>query len=260
MTNALRKLEDEFKHLKVETNLNNIDIEEDKSPLVNHLIKDFKKLPKSYKSLIKKIDNEMEHKEGCRTEEMMEIMKTAKIPKRDIMKFGLIMENSQYTRNLIWETKHYALILLTWNPGKIGENNKIIPNQSVIHTHGGSKCWARVLANKMNEKKYDMIPFGADEDTEETIDVNELYNKKNKKPGKLRKYSDQTASEGEVLYINDSIGMHSLGNPTERYSYTLHCYAPGIKTCKYFTKDDKNLRTATMEYHGERKQVNHLKQ
>ena len=39
---------------------------------------------------------------------------------------------------------------------------------------------------------------------------------------------------GTLMYINDSVGLHKVGNPTGGRSVSLHIYAPGWKQCPVF--------------------------
>ena len=118
-----------------------------------------------------------------------------------------IWDKDRYTRNLIAQTKYFKLMLLCW-PAKI---------KSPIHDHGNSECWLKVVTGALEENFYELPEKG--------------------KP--LKKRFSKVQKAGSVCFINDNIGLHSIGNPTNKGSISLHCYVPGYDSCHAFF-DEKN--------------------
>uniref|UniRef100_A0A7S1KLE2 Cysteine dioxygenase n=1 Tax=Percolomonas cosmopolitus TaxID=63605 RepID=A0A7S1KLE2_9EUKA len=146
-----------------------------------------------------------------------QLMKSFPLRNRDLKKYALIEQSAPYTRNLIWETETYALILMCWKPR----------TDSVIHTHGGSSCWARVVNGEVSEKRYKMDP-----ETDEPLML-----------------SQEVHEVGSVTYIDDSLGLHALCNPTNAFSMSLHLYTPPIRSSTYFDANDREMHVCHMKYH-----------
>ena len=111
-----------------------------------------------------------------------------------------------YTRNLV-DTDHetYSLLLLCWNPGK----------ESPIHDHPGDGCWLQVLDGTIRECRYrHTVGNGRGKDAP------------------LYCYEETTASQGDTMYIDDSQGLHKIGNPQQhQVAITLHLYSPPVQKC-----------------------------
>ena len=64
-----------------------------------------------------------------------------------------------------------------------------------------------------------------------------------------------TATAGDVLYINDSLGLHKIANPSATAgACTLHLYSPPFSSCRVFLEmehaSEGCLRPVTT-YHSE---------
>jgi cysteine dioxygenase len=121
--------------------------------------------------------------------------------------YALKDSSRHYTRNLI-ATDHtsYTLLLLCWNPG----------HHSPIHDHPCDGCWMKVLQGQIQECRYrpdgDSQRLVVTQDTTQTLD--------------------------DIVYIEDSMGFHKVGNPhpTET-AYTLHLYSPPIQSCRIWLNE-----------------------
>jgi cysteine dioxygenase len=106
-----------------------------------------------------------------------------------------------YTRNCIINTEKFELILLCWEPGQI----------TPIHDHGGEECWVKVVQGEFRETIYKVDAVG-----------------------KLDTIDSMDSSVGEVTYMIDFMGFHSLENRSNTRSMSLHLYAKPIRTCNAF--------------------------
>ena len=120
-----------------------------------------------------------------------------------------------YTRNCIVNTEKFELILLCWEPGQI----------TPIHDHGGEECWVRVIQGEFREKIYKVDDAG-----------------------KLSAVDSLLSTTGNITYMVDFMGFHSLENSSNTRSMTLHLYAKPIRTCNAFDVDSGEFMSKSMSY------------
>lgn len=130
----------------------------------------------------------------------------------------------RYTRNLVDKGNgKFNLILLCW-----GESQG-----SVIHSHGGSHCFMKILDGEVKETQYEW-PTESSGDQEMT---------------KLR---EAIHKKEEVAYMCDEIGLHSMENPSHTEpAVTLHLYSPPYQESNIFDEKTGRKGTATMTFYSE---------
>lgn len=126
-----------------------------------------------------------------------------------------------YTRNLIYANDTFELMVLYWKPGQ----------ETRIHNHSASRCWASTLAGETTESVYITYypPGEADNSTvcPDLILTEKLVHK-----------------VGDVGYIEDDIGIHKLGNKsTDSDAVTLHLYSPPILELTLYEPERKSVST-----------------
>ena len=104
---------------------------------------------------------------------------------------------NSYTRVKLHEQYEYEIYLIIWD-----YNSK-----TPIHDHADNGCWLKVLDGKIHEKKYS--------DT-----LNLLH--------------DNVYENGDISYMNNNVGFHSIIN-SDKISYTLHVYSPPNHKTIYFS-------------------------
>jgi len=124
--------------------------------------------------------------------------------------------SKQYTRNLVMEVPNvFNLLLLVWTPGK----------SSPIHDHVNSHCVMKILSGSLVERRF-AWPLSPVKDTA---------------VHKMVETSNALFESGKVAYICDSMGLHSIENPSsEEYAYSLHLYTPpnaAMRGCHVFEKE-----------------------
>ena len=121
--------------------------------------------------------------------------------------------NKNYTRNLVaTDYKTYTLMLLCWTPGR----------ESPIHDHPCDGCWFRVCKGEVNEMRY----------------------KRDK--NSLTCFYDQTYTKGQQSYIEDSMGLHKVCNPScADTAVTLHLYCPPFQKCKIWMDSSEASNCST---------------
>jgi len=141
---------------------------------------------------------------------------------QDWLPYALQDNSRHYTRNLIaTDRATYTLLLLCWNPGQY----------SPIHDHPCDGCWMRVLHGRVRECRY---KSSRDDEPD------------NGSGGGLVCTSDTTASAGDLVFIQDRLGYHKVGNPDPTQpAFTLHLYSPPIDRCRIWLDAEKDCSSST---------------
>lgn len=120
-----------------------------------------------------------------------------------------------YTRNCIFENEKFELILLCWEKGQF----------TPIHDHGGEECWVKVVQGELREVIY-----------------------KENAAGELNEVKSTISKAGEISYMVDFIGYHSLENLSDRRSMSLHLYAKPIRNCNIFDENSNKFVNKDLIY------------
>jgi cysteine dioxygenase len=107
----------------------------------------------------------------------------------DDWKSYVIKDDLKYNKIKVFETELFDIYIIVWN----------INQQSKVHNHSSNGCWLKILEGKVEEK---------------------IYNNK----FELLKYNIQ--NRGEISFIKDDIGYHSIKNINNNISVSLHIYNP----------------------------------
>ncbi|XP_012274027.1 cysteine dioxygenase type 1 [Orussus abietinus] len=140
----------------------------------------------------------------------------------------------RYTRNLVDEGNgRFNLMVLCWGEG----------HGSAIHDHANAHCVMKVLQGELCETKYEWPSEDCDSSTENVE--------------KLREIECSTLKLNDICYINDSMGIHRVENPsTVNPAVSLHLYSPPFSKCSVFNKQtgQKSLCSVTFwSKYGERR-------
>lgn len=166
---------------------------------------------------------------GSPEDQIFQMMSLVEMSTMELERFALSDPDRNYTRNLISsDGETYTLLLLCWNPNK----------SSPIHDHPCDGCWMRILKGQMRESRYHDVVKGSNE-----------KNVGHKTPS-LEFTDDETFVEGQVAFINDSLGYHKLGNDSHsQISMTLHLYSPPFELCRSWSDPkDSSYRTKVGYY------------
>ncbi len=134
--------------------------------------------------------------------------------------------NKSYTRNCIIETEKFELILLCWEKGQI----------TPIHDHGGEECWVKIIKGEFKERIY-----------------------KQDEAGELNIVKSAVSQSGNITYMIDFMGFHSLENLSNQRSMSLHLYAKPIHSCKVFDEVSRKFVTKDLVYHTVPQLITNLK-
>ncbi len=122
---------------------------------------------------------------------------------------------SSYTRNCIFDNEKFELILLCWEEGQM----------TPIHDHGGEECWVKIITDQFRERIYE---------TSET--------------GELNIVKSAVSNKGDITYMVDFMGFHSLENLSNSRSMSLHLYAKPIRHCNVFDQKSGQFVNKDLSY------------
>ncbi|MGD2018371.1 MAG: cysteine dioxygenase family protein [Planctomycetota bacterium] len=111
--------------------------------------------------------------------------------------------DSTYSRNLIWRSPDFELLLLCWRDGQA----------SAIHDHADQNCWMAVLEGTLEEEH-----FAA-------------------RDGELKRGRVMTYEAGGVAFIRDEIALHQIRPAAGSDAVSLHLYSRPIDACLAFCPD-----------------------
>ena len=168
----------------------------------------------------------LQQKEGQiqrKKDDMLNLLSRVDLPESEWSKYAHADLSKKYTRNLIsTDDESYTLLLLVWNANV----------ESPIHDHPCDGCWMKVLEGDVTEARFKLRSSSDDE----TGDNDTAYSDSNL--DNLVCTHNEAYSMDQIAYVNDSIGLHKVCNPskTER-AVTLHLYSPPFQSCKLWTNN-----------------------
>ena len=110
-----------------------------------------------------------------------------------------------YVRIGLEKTDSYELILICWELGQ----------SSAIHDHSGSEGWVMVLEGELTEK---------------------VYYQNNADGGALNLKEATLIVPGDIAYITDSYGYHSMIGSDKQRTVSLHLYAPAVDSFNLYNE------------------------
>ncbi|CAF3257220.1 unnamed protein product [Rotaria sp. Silwood2] len=136
-------------------------------------------------------------------------------------------QSDRYTRNLVDAGNgKFNLMILCWAESQ----------GSSIHDHTNSHCFLKCLQGTLIETRY-AWPIIENEESMNILSRTQL-------------------TEGQVAYINDSIGLHRVENPSHTEgTITLHLYIPPFDHCNVFNERTSRMNKIKMTFHSVRGQL-----
>jgi cysteine dioxygenase len=161
--------------------------------------------PKNLDELVKELHKVFSY-DRVNVDYVKALLSSYKSTPKDWKKFAKF-DQHRYTRNLVDEGNgKFNLMVLCWNESQ----------GSSIHDHADAHCFVKVLDGQLMETM-----FAWPEDSEEETEMRQTDVNTYKKEG--------------VTYINDSIGLHRMENPSHTdKAITMHLYSPPFSSCKIF--------------------------
>ncbi|KAL0281663.1 UNVERIFIED_CONTAM: hypothetical protein PYX00_002582 [Menopon gallinae] len=182
----------------------------------------------SLQDLIAKLHKEFENDE-VNVDHVYDLMRSYKSNPQEWRKFAKF-DRYRYTRNLVDAGNgKFNLMVLCWGEG----------HGSAIHDHADAHCFMKMLQGTLNETRF----AWPEEEKEERRSLQEI--------GKSQIETD------DVCYINDSLGLHRVENPSHiNPAVSLHLYCPPFDNCSVFNQQTGQRTKSMVTFYskfGERK-------
>lgn len=168
------------------------------------------------------IDGLLDELSRCSGDEYAQLINRIDLPAEELEPFAY-WDKDVYTRNCVERTEDFELILLCWEPGQI----------TPIHCHNQQECWVYLAQGELEEKRYTW-----EEDMPTPVITSE---------GK--------AARGNLSYMNDDMGYHTLHNVGSKRAMSLHLYVKPINECTIWDDGACTFITKQQSYHTERGEV-----
>lgn len=150
---------------------------------------------------------------------------------------------NRYKRNLIDEDFNYNVMTLGWGPGVT----------SCIHDHAGAHCFMKTLDGELLESRY-AWPDKERADATAHFDNSDEENEENE--GVMQSIGKTRMAKNDVLYINDEVGLHRVGNPNKtQTAASLHVYVPAYRKCKAFDARTGKARECNLTFYSRKGQI-----
>lgn len=133
---------------------------------------------------------------------------------------------NKYTRNLVDAGNgKFNLMILCWAESQ----------GSSIHNHMNSHCFMKCIQGSLLETKYAWPKDQQEENEDHPMEI----------------LTRTELKEGDVAYINDSIGLHRVENPSHtNTAITLHLYVPPYDECKVFDERTGHTNKAYVTFYS----------
>ncbi len=154
-----------------------------------------------------------------------EIMNNYKGNMKEWLPFIKFLPN-KYTRNLVDAGNgKFNLMILCWAESQ----------GSSIHNHMNSHCFMKCIQGSLIETKYAWPKDDQNDNNEHPMEI----------------ISRNELKEGQVAYINDSIGLHRVENPSHTdTAITLHLYVPPYDHCNVFDERTGHTNQAYVTFYS----------
>lgn len=147
--------------------------------------------------------------------------------RKEWKRYAFFDKHKKYTRNLIaTDNATFTLMLLCWTPGKA----------SPVHDHAGSECFMRVIEGCVVEQQF-------------------AWAEKGKEHEHLKMLKETATEPGQVLFINDNVGLHKIENASSEPAITLHLYIPPYQECKCFFDENGQACPSRVTFYSENGQI-----
>lgn len=138
----------------------------------------------------------------------------------------LKFQPNKYTRNLVDAGNgKFNLMILCWAESQ----------GSSIHNHTNSHCFMKCIQGRLIETRYAWPEDVPNENQEHPMHV----------------ICQTELKDGDVAYINDSIGLHRVENPSHTdTAVTLHLYVPPYDHCNVFDERTGRAKDAFVTFYS----------
>jgi cysteine dioxygenase len=169
------------------------------------------------------IESLVEDLERCSSEsEYAQLIKYIDLPIEELAPYTY-WDKEEYTRNCVERTDDYELLLLCWDIGQ----------KTPIHCHNEQECWVYVAQGEIEEVRYKWDGISPQPEV----------------------ISEGIAVRGNLSYMNDDMGYHTLENIGEGRAMSLHLYVKAITECTIWDDNQHDFIRKVQSYHTEKGKV-----
>jgi cysteine dioxygenase len=143
--------------------------------------------------------------------------------KREAIEPYCFFKDAHYTRNLVARTDTFELLVLCWKAGQV----------SPIHNHHSQDCWMFIVDGILEETLFHADPVPLEEDRVRLT---------------LTKKTSQ--GYGHFFYINDTLGLHQVGNGGSPEAISLHLYSLPFDSCNIYCEKTGKIQVKNLSYHS----------
>lgn len=183
------------------------------------LPQDIDRLPvvKSLEDLIREL-NVVFESESVNVDYVQYLMQSYKSNPADWKKYAKF-DRFRYTRNLVDKgNDKFNLMALCWGEG----------HGSAIHDHADAHCFMKMLQGTLQEVRFDWPKETCQE---------------------LKETGRKNLNLNEVCYMNDSLGLHRVENPSHTEpAVSLHLYCPPFDKCSVFNQQTGKQTSCTVTF------------
>ncbi|XP_052130861.1 cysteine dioxygenase type 1 [Frankliniella occidentalis] len=156
-------------------------------------------------------------------EHVSEVMASYQSNPSDWKKFAKF-DRFRYTRNLVDEGNgKFNLMILCWGPD----------HGSAVHDHADAHCFMKMLQGTLSEVRFSWPDSQLDSRPDQQLQEEEA----DEEGRPLEEISRTDLRLNDVCYINDSMGLHRVENPSHSDpAVSLHLYSPPFNSCSVFNQ------------------------
>lgn len=196
---------------------------------------------KTLQDLITKL-HEIFEEDEVDVDYVMEVMRSYKSNPQEWRKYAKF-DRYRYTRNLVDSGNgKFNLMTLCWGEG----------HGSAIHDHANAHCFMKVLEGTLSEVRFEWPEESNTDPTPSDIHENHEHDQ-----SALKEIKRTDIQKNDVAYINDSLGLHRVENPSHaNQAVSLHLYCPPFDACSVFNQRTGQRSIAKVTFwskYGERR-------
>jgi len=148
--------------------------------------------------------------------EVRGFLAASRLPASELRPYLFVLPD-RYTRNLIYKSDAFELLLLVWPPGQA----------ALVHGHEGEKCWTRVEEGRLHFTN---------------------YREKRGKRGSSVELEIVSQAVGGVGHVDGPADIHGVENRSDLLALTLHLYARPYDECDVYDLEHRRKTRKKLEY------------
>ncbi|XP_071452197.1 cysteine dioxygenase type 1 isoform X2 [Hetaerina americana] len=147
-----------------------------------------------------------------------------------------LFHSLRYTRNLVDAGNgKFNLMILCWGEG----------HGSAIHDHADAHCFMKMLQGTLSEIRF----AWPEQESDEEHNAGDITGHGPTDGEGLKETGRSQLKLNDVCYINDSLGLHRVENPSHtEAAVSLHLYCPPFDACSVFNQQTGRKSVAKVTF------------